>query len=151
MVGWVCLYWNDCCSRLWMCTVQSHPLDNMYYNMYYTDILSFRLLSFYLGKTAWRICWARDVLLLSLWLCTMRLDGTVHAASNGMSLSRNMSRSAQHNWPGTVPPARCPDDLYTSLARPHPQFWSVHLLRKRQCSSISAGVILVVHWSTELS
>lgn len=120
-------------------------------NMYYTDILSFRLLSFYLGKTAWRICWARDVLLLSLWLCTMRLDGTVHAASNGMSLSRNMSRSAQHNWPGTVPPARCPDDLYTSLARPHPQFWSVHLLRKRQCSSISAGVILVVHWSTELS
>lgn len=153
MLGWVCIYWNDCCSRLWMCTVQSHPLDNMYY----TDILSFRLLSFYLGKTAWRICWARDVLLLSLWLCTMQLDGTVHAASNGMSLSRNMSRSAQRNWPGTVPPARCPDDLYTSLARPHPQFWSVHLLRKRQCSSISAGVILIVlRWvcwsrSTQLS
>ena len=108
-------------------------------NMYSTDILSFRLLSFYFSKTAWRICWARGVWLLSLWLCTMRLDGTVHAASNGKSLLRNLSRSAQRNWPGTVPPARCPGDLYTSLAHPRPQFWSVHLLRKRQCSTISGG------------
>lgn len=113
--------------------VQCSPTSTLD-NMYYTDILSFRLLSFYFGKTAWRICWARDVLLLSLWLCTMRLDGTVHAASKGMSVSRNMSRLPQRNWPGTVPPARCPGDLYTSLVRLHPQFWSVHLLRKRQCS-----------------
>lgn len=89
--------------------------------IYYTDILSFRLLSFYLGKTAWRICWARDVLLLSLWLCAVRLDGTVQAASNGVSLSSNGTRSARHNWPGTVPLARCPSDLYTSLARLRPQ------------------------------
>lgn len=65
--------------------------------IYYSDIPSFRLLRFYLGKTAWRICWARDVLLLSLWLCAVQLDGTVQAASNGMSLSDNMIKLAQHN------------------------------------------------------
>lgn len=138
----MCIYWNDCCS--WFVNVYRAVPPPTLDNMYYTDILSFRLLSFYLGKTARRICWARDVLLVSLWLCRVRLDGTVRAASNGASLSRNMSRSAQRNWLGTVPPARCPDDLYTSLARPHPQFWSVHLLRKRQCSSVSVGVILIV-------
>lgn len=96
--------------------------------IYYTDILSFRLLSFYLGKTAWRICWAGDVLLLSLWLCAVQLDGTVQAASNGMSLSSNMTRLTRHNWLGTVPLGRCPNDLYTSLVRLHPQSWSVHRL-----------------------
>lgn len=94
----------------------------------YIDISPFRLLSFYLGKTAWRICWARDVLLLSLWLCAVQLDGTVHAASNGMSLSSNVTRLAQRNWPGTVPLGRCPNDLYTSLAHLHLQSWSVHHL-----------------------
>lgn len=93
--------------------------------IYYTDILSFRLLSFDLGETAWRVCWAGDVLLLSLWLCAMQLDGTVQAASNGVSLSRDAPRSAQRNWPGRVPLGRCPGDLYTSLARPRPRSWSV--------------------------
>lgn len=35
--------------------------------------------------TASRICWARDVLLLSLWLCAVQLDGALQAASRSMS------------------------------------------------------------------
>lgn len=110
--------------------VYVHP-PQMLDKTYYTDILSFSVTKFYLGKTAWRICWARDVLLLSLWLCAVRLDGTVQAASNGMFLSSNVTRLAPHNWLGTVPHGRCPNDLYTSPARLRPRSWSAHHLWRK--------------------
>lgn len=81
----VCIYWNNCCTCLFFfrfffqCVSPPPPLLD---KIYYTDILSFRLLScffFFLSFLFRQAClvrfWARDVLLLSLWLCAVRLDG----------------------------------------------------------------------------
>lgn len=65
-------------APVFLCVSPPPPLLD---KIYYTDILSFRLLrcffflSFLLRQACLARFWARDVLLLSLWLCAVRLDG----------------------------------------------------------------------------
>lgn len=66
----------------------------------------------------------------SLWQCAV-VTGRFQSVLSSF-FPRPITRSVPHSWLGTNPICRCPGDLCTSPARPHPPAWSARPLNGRK-------------------